>query len=59
MLDEKKPRHLLGIGHLEDIELIVNKAWIRLIARCRRITRGAGSRSRAAAALTSGRRTVG
>ena len=25
MLDEKKPRHLLGIGHLEDIELIVKQ----------------------------------
>ena len=25
LLDEKKPRHLLGIGHLEDIELIVKQ----------------------------------
>lgn len=25
LLDEKKPRHLLGIGHLEDIELIIKE----------------------------------
>jgi queuine tRNA-ribosyltransferase/7-cyano-7-deazaguanine tRNA-ribosyltransferase len=25
LLDEKKPRHLLGIGHIEDIELIVKQ----------------------------------
>ena len=25
LLDEKKPRHLLGIGHLEDIELLIRQ----------------------------------